>query len=128
MKGDDMSFWVFSAAGLLSLLWLIVHLTAGERTIALPLLKASELEMDVRETQYLCWHFTSVSIACMAGLFGAAAVMGTSALAVAGTALSLGFAIVGIGLVTLRGAKHSRVPQGWLFLPVAALGVLGLLA
>lgn len=123
-----MSFWFFSAAGGLSALWLAIHLTAGERDIAHPLLRAAELDPVVRETQYLCWHFTSVSIACMAGFFGMAALQASSTFAIAGLALAAGFALCGIFLVTIRGANHWLVPQGWLFAPVVLLGVLGLAA
>lgn len=123
-----MSFWFFSAASTLSAIWLVIHLTAGEREVGQPLLQAEELEDVVRETQYLCWHFTSVSIACMAGFFGLAAFWDVGVLAAAGLALASGFALCGIGLVTIRGASHRLIPQGWLFVPVAVLGLLGLLA
>ena len=56
------------AAGLLALVWLTVHIFVGGRQIARPLLTAPDLAPIVRETQYLCWHFTSVAIGSMAGL------------------------------------------------------------
>lgn len=123
-----MSFWFFMAAGMLSGVWLAVHLIAGGRDVAKPLLQASELDPVVRETQYLCWHFTSVTIACMAVFFLWSAITGTEALAAAGVILASGFAALGIGLVVLRKGKHLELPQGWLFAPVAAIGIAGLLA
>lgn len=122
-----MAFWMFTAAGMLAAFWLCVHLIAGGRDIAAPLLAAPDLAEDVRETQYLCWHFTSVAIASMAGFFLWAALAADPAYAVAGLVLSGGFAIVGIGLVVARRGKHLVTPQGWLFVPVAALGLAGLL-
>ena len=123
-----MSFWFLLTAGILSAVWLMVHLTAGERDVARPLLQSKELDSVVRETQYLCWHFTSLSIACISGFFFWSAMMSNTALAVAGVVLSVGFSVVGIGLVLLRGSKHLELPQGWLFVPVALLGLGGLLS
>ncbi len=121
-----MSFWFFMGAGTLSAIWLVVHLTAGGRDIARPILHSTDLAEVVRETQYLCWHFTSVSIACMAGFFISAAAADDHSLAIAGVALAGGFSISGIGLVALRKGNHFRLPQGWLFVPVVSLGLAGL--
>ncbi|MEL6841380.1 MAG: hypothetical protein AAFP85_19010 [Pseudomonadota bacterium] len=113
-------------AGALALIWLIVHLFVGGRQIARPLLTAPDLAPIVRETQYLCWHFTSVAIAAMAGLNLWAVIADDRAFAVAALILAAGFAVVGIGLVSRLGSRHSDLPQGWLFVPVAVLGLLGL--
>lgn len=118
-------FW--AAAGL-AVLWSGVHLVVGGREIARPMRAAPDLAPLVRDTQYLCWHFTSVTIGCMAGFFAWAAASGEEALAVAGTVLATGFVLVGVGLVVFVGGRHTDLPQGWLFLPVAALGVAGLLS
>lgn len=123
-----MSFWFFVAAGVLSGVWFVVHLIAGGRDIAQPVLQASELDPVVRETMYLCWHFTSVAIACITGFFLWSAMTGTETLAAAGAILASGLAVVGIGLVVLRKSKHLELPQGWLFVPVALIGLAGLVA
>ncbi|MEM1065450.1 MAG: hypothetical protein AAF771_15565 [Pseudomonadota bacterium] len=120
-----MSTLFFAAASALSALWLAVHVLVGGREIAHPLLRASALTATVRHTQYLCWHFTTVAIAAMAALFGAAAFLGETAFATSATLLAAGFFVVGVGLVIALGEHHTRLPQGWLFLPVAALGVAG---
>ena len=91
------------------------------------MLSATELDVVVRETQYLCWHFTSVSIACISGFFVASAWLGEDTFALVGTVLASGFVVSGIGLVQLRQASHLKMPQGWLFVPVALFGVLGLI-
>ena len=116
----------FLAASALATLWLFVHIFLGGRQIARQLLGATDLHPVVRDTQYLCWHFTTVGIAGMAGFNGWAALSGDASFAIAAAALALGFALTGIGLTVRIGARHKDLPQGWLFLPVAALGALGL--
>lgn len=116
---------LFLAAGGLSALWLVVHLFAGGPQIAKPLRETQELDSVARDTLYLCWHFTSVAIACMAGLFFWAALADSLAFATAGSVLATGFAVIGISLVIKVGGNHMQLPQGWLFVPVAALGLVG---
>ena len=123
-----MSFWTFIAAGGLSTIWLMVHLVLGGRDIVLPLLAASQLSPVVRDTQYLCWHFTSAAILCIAGFFFWAAFSASLAPAIAATMLAGAFTLTGIGLVALRGGSHLELPQGWLFLPITALGLVGILS
>lgn len=118
----------FASAGGLAAIWLTVHLFLGGREIARPLIHATALDPLVRHTQYLCWHFTSVAIACMSAFFVWAAVSGDQIIAIAGIALALGFFVVGVGLVMSMQEDHRKLPQGWLFLPVALLGILGLVA
>lgn len=113
------------AAGGLSAVWLLVHCFVGGRQVAQPLLASAALDPLVRNTQYLCWHFTSVAIASMAGFFLWSAWSGDAAYALAGTALALGFFVVGVGIVFGLKESHLKLPQGWLFLPVAGLGFLG---
>jgi hypothetical protein len=127
--GDsDMDDILFGAAGGLAAIWLAVHTFVGGRQIARPLVEAVELPPVVRHTQYLCWHFTTVAIACMAVFFLVAAITGIAAYATAATVLALGFFVVGVGLVVALGESHARLPQGWLFLPVAGLGMAGLVS
>ncbi|MEM6409802.1 MAG: hypothetical protein AAF700_15495, partial [Pseudomonadota bacterium] len=57
---------LFAVAGALAAIWLAVHFFIGGRQIARPLIEAGALPSVVRHTQYLCWHFTTVAIACMA--------------------------------------------------------------
>lgn len=118
---------LFGSAGALAAIWLAVHTFVGGRQIARPLLEATELPPVVRHTQYLCWHFTTVAIAAMAAFFLLAATTGLTAYATSATVLALGFLVVGVGLVFSLGEAHARLPQGWLFLPVAGLGLAGLL-
>lgn len=116
------NIYLWGASGL-STLWLLIHLFVGGREIARPLLQAARIKPIVRNTQYLCWHFTTVAIACMAGFYAQAVLSGEEAFAIAGTALAIGFFLIGVGLVTAMRANHLTLPQGWLFLPVALLGL-----
>ena len=117
-------FWL---AGASSAVWFAVHFFIGGRDIARPLMQARAIDPVVRHTQYLCWHFTSVTIATMAGFFFWSAYSEISAFAAAATVLALGFVVVGVGLVIGLKESHFKLPQGWLFLPVAGLGLFGLL-
>lgn len=116
----------FASAALVSFVWFLVHLFIGGKQVARPLLD-SDLDPMVLQTQYLCWHLTSATIAIMAILFAMAVWLATPAYGVAGLVLAAGFALVGIGMVPLRGWSYKTVPQGWLFVPVVALAAFGLL-
>lgn len=113
-------------AALLCAVWFAVHLFVGGKQVARPLLDDTHLTALVRETQYLCWHFTSVAIAAMSGFFFAALAMDEPAFAMAGTALAAGFSVVGVALVLRLEGGYRQLPQGWLFAPVTLLGLLGL--
>ncbi len=114
------------AAGGLAFVWLGLHLFAGGRQIMTPVLAAPDLDPIIRETQYLCWHFVSVTIALMAGFNLWAVIAADRSFAVAALVLAAGFAAVGIYLVMRLGSRHLDLPQGWLFVPVAVLGAFGL--
>jgi hypothetical protein len=81
----------------------------------------------VRDTLYICWHYTTVSIAMIAALFIWAGVSLNMMAAATATALATAFSLVGIALVLRQGARYRDLPQGWLFVPVAGLGGIGLL-
>lgn len=123
-----MTQWYFFASGGLSILWLAVHLFAGGKDIVRPLRDGSELPPMVRDTLYICWHFTSLSLAIMAALFLWTGATGNAAAGGLATIMAAGFAMIGIGLAIRQGANHLEVPQGWLFVPVASLGCIGLLS
>lgn len=118
---------VFALAGVLSLMWCVVHVVVGGREVARALRNSPHLDPTVRDTQYLCWHFTTVSIAAIAVFFTLALVQQENQYAIAGTILASGFSIVGIGLVFAIRQRQFALPQGWLFVPVAGLGAAGLM-
>jgi FtsH-binding integral membrane protein len=118
---------LFGAASLLSLAWFFVHLFFGGKDVARPLLVDEELPEMARQVLYVCWHFVSATIAVMAILFALAVLLNNPSYAVGGTLLAAGFALVGIAIGPLRGWRYSTIPQGWLFVPIAAMGAAGLL-
>ncbi len=119
---------LFFGAGAIAALWFLVHIFLGGRDIAGPLLASTELHPVVRDVNYICWHFVSVGIAGMAGFFLWAGYAGDTSLAMAGTLMAAGFTVTGVAIAFKQGASHLNVPQGWLFLPIAVLGIAGLLA
>ncbi|GAB5480570.1 MAG: hypothetical protein Pars92KO_03270 [Parasphingorhabdus sp.] len=123
-----MTSYLYALAAIISAIWFGVHLFMGGREIARPLRQSVELDPLVRDVQYLCWHFTTVSIAAMSLFFFLAYFLGQQPYAVAGTILAAGFTLTGIGLVSAIGQSHRKAPQGWLFAPITLLGLWGLLA
>ena len=117
----------FAMAAALSAAWFLVHLVMGGKQIARPLLANTSLDPIVRDTQYLCWHLTTAGIGVQAVLSALATGLNTPAYAVAGTLLAASFAATGIAIPPAVGQRFKAMPQGWLFVPVAALGVIGLL-
>lgn len=117
---------LFISASCLALLWLIVHLIAGGRQIIAPAWQVDALPPVVRNTLYLCWHFTSLAIFATAAVFGLAALGHDQVFAMVGIGLAAGFAVIGIGMQIALRDSFFDLPQGWLFLPVALLGIAGL--
>ena len=116
----------FLLAAALSALWCAVHLFAGGAQIADPLRRSTTLDPIVRDTQYLCWHLTTVSLAALALLFLAATAIPAHGLS--GTLLAAAFLVTGLWVARRTGQPLSRLPQGLLFLPVALLGLAGVLS
>lgn len=116
----------FSIAAALSLAWALVHLFVGGRQIARPLL-AAQMPVTARSTAWMCWHFVSVTLFLLATFFLAAA-FGSDDLGLAGTLIAAAFFFTGLWAKTMTGETFARLPQGWLFLPVALAGLWGLLA
>ena len=110
----------------LSALWFGVHLTLGERDVARPLRQSTALDAVARDTAFLCWHLVSVTLALMAAFFLMGAFL-ADAYIWAGVLLAAGFAAVGVILPLCISAPYARLPQGWLFVPVVALGLYGAL-
>ncbi len=119
------TFLVLAAS--LSVLNTGLHLFAGGREIARPLLEARSLPDNVRCVQYFCWHIATLALALQAAVFGVAAFMPDQmALAIVGTAFAAAIALLGIVLPPFLKISYKTMPQGWLFVPVSALGLAGL--
>ncbi len=118
---------LFAAAGGIAALWLVVHLILGGKEVERPLRASTVLDPVLRDTLHLCWHCVTVTVAIMAVLFLLAVLTSRADFALAGTILAGGFSLVGIALAPAVGAHFRDLPQGWLFLPIAVLGMAGLL-
>jgi hypothetical protein len=125
-----MNRWLLSA-GLLALFTAAVHVVAGGRGIAAPLL-ASTLAEVPRITLYGVWHLVSLVLA----LSGAALLLAARPRALAPArwmvafigALWLGFGLVLLGIAALQpgGGWWLKLPQWLLLMPVGALALAAL--
>ncbi|MEP0069821.1 hypothetical protein [Pyruvatibacter sp.] len=124
-----MNTFLAIAAGL-SLFNLALHFFMGGRSIARPLLNDQNLTTEVKYVLYYCWHLVTLAIALQAGLFAVAvlypAMPEVNALVVTGTLFAASFAALGIFMAPALKISYSVLPQGWLFVPVAVCGVVGL--
>lgn len=112
------------AAAFLSLLWTLVHVVLGGAQVERPLARAP-LPAAVRETAVMVWHMISAVLIVLTGLLGWAAWSGDGTAAVAGGLLAAALCLSGLGTALLRRTGFALLPQGWLFLPVAALAFAG---
>ncbi|MEL6679643.1 MAG: hypothetical protein AAFQ51_13140 [Pseudomonadota bacterium] len=121
-------FEPFLVAGVVNLLWCAVHVFIGGPAVARPLVLSTELGDAPKITQYYCWHLVTLTLA-LTGLGFLSVGLGYAGqpLGLFLTVLSAGFAALGLALAPLWRFSYSVLPQGWLFVPVTALGVWGLL-
>lgn len=117
---------LFSAAALLSLIWLGVHLIMGGREIAAPLRASRELRAVVADTAYVAWHMTSAAILIVAVFFGLSVMTGDHSFALSGSLLAFGLSAAGVFVLWHTGQSSRVLPQGWLFVPIWMLGLAGL--
>ena len=117
-----------SIAAVLSVGIALLHTFMGGRHIAAPLL-AANMASTPKYTSYFCWHIVTLTLAGMAVLFGYAAFTPTAVQA-GWTAVVLAGSIAALGIVMVPVMKLSyrNHPQGWLFVPVAAIGFWGCLS
>lgn len=116
----------FGVAALLSAAVFLIHTFLGGRTIAVPLLKAKDLHPVPKLTSYYCWHIVTITLAIIAGMFAYAA-YSTDGIDLGWTAtlLTLGYCLLGLWVPVRNNQKYQNMPQGWLFLPIVIMGVLG---
>lgn len=117
------------AAALLAAATTLIHLVLGGREIARPLLRAPDFPNVPRYTLYYCWHLVSITLAGMALAFLFAALPGGSRLL--GWFGTIGAAMFALLCLVINRRFRRRAwhhPQWALFLPIAAIGLAGLLA
>ncbi len=121
-----MNIWL-AAAALVSLATALIHIFAGEREIARPLLRASDLASVPKHTQFYCWHIVSIVLLAMAAGYGYGSFEPTAiALNVMLTGLAASFALWNIGLILWKRLSPKHMIQWALFLPISGLGIAGL--
>ncbi|MFO6465589.1 hypothetical protein ACK8OR_14435 [Jannaschia sp. KMU-145] len=113
-------------AGAIAAVWAAVHVWIGGREVARPLRADRTMPPVVRETMWMCWHMVTSALVTMAVLLLWGGWSGRTDLVLAGTLLAAAVSVGGIMAIPVLGTTIRRLPQGLLFLPVAALGVQAL--
>lgn len=122
-----MNFWLLSASVLTAAIWAI-HTFLGGRSVAHPLILATDLEPVPKWTQYYCWHMVTITLAVMSiGLGYAALVSDASEVALLIGLLAVAFSVFGLLLPPRVKVSYVEMPQGFLFLPVVGLVTIGLI-
>lgn len=116
-----MAFWIpaIFAASIA-----VIHIVAGGREIARPLLHQGTLSPSVTLTHYYCWHMATISLIGLAGCYAYAAVSQDGRiLAAFATLIAFAFCIWGFILVLWKRQRHRDMPQWVLFLGLTASGI-----
>jgi len=124
-----MTNWLILSSGVLAAVTAVIHVVAGGKDVARPLLKSS-MDDVVKLTLYACWHIVSVSLvlSSLALLASGVGLVNAPSLVAFISTLWLLFGVVFV-VVTLGVARPRgllRLPQWILLLPVGFLGLWGL--
>lgn len=122
-----MNGW-FVAAAALSAFACGLHVVAGGREAARPLLAARDLDRFAKFTNYYCWHLVTIVLAAMAVAFGYSARLGAATdLALFATGIAFLFAIWSLVMIAKFRLPPLRFAQWALFVPIGLLGLAGVL-
>jgi hypothetical protein len=114
-------------AALLSLIGVLAHELLGAPKVLGPL-KTSGLADSIVWLHHFSWHVGSVAVLAMIALFLLAVTQADGfAYAAVATAMSLGFAALGIGLAVFGSRALWRTPAPYPWTLVAIIGATGLL-
>lgn len=116
--------WAIWTAAALSFAWFGVHTFVGGRQVARPFRDLEDLDHTLMATMWMCWQMVTATLFLMAVLFVMGAIV-APAYAMAGAILSAGIAVAGIIAPLALGTTFKVLPQGWLFVPGAVLGLYG---
>lgn len=123
----EVSDILYLAAAGLALLGVLLHEIAGSRKVLGPL-KGSGLPDGVIWLHHFSWHVSSVAVLAMIALFLLAVWHPAgSAFAAVATAMSAGFALLGISLAIFGNRALWRTPAPYPWTLVALVGGAGLL-
>ena len=117
--------FAYSASGLAAV-WLVVHFILGGRDVAGPLRRNTQMPDVVRVTTWMCWHMVTACIALLAVLPVLAIMTDMPGLMISAMLLASALAIAGIAAQFILQTGFKKLPQGWLFVPVAILAGLAL--
>lgn len=123
-----MNMFLLSAAAMCAVTTFI-HCYFGGKTIAVPLLRARDIEDVPRYTNYYCWHIVSVTLAAMSAAYLWAAISPAAVeAAIIAQMLAVSFMVWGIGLVIWKKQSFRQMPQWVLFAAISVVGGAGLMA
>ncbi len=122
-----MNKWHLTSGVWLAVIFL-AHFFGGTAEVAVPLLAANDIGETVKYLNYYCWHLVSITLLLMSvGMIRAAFSAFGRDVAILITALAAAFGLWGIALPIMVEQPYIEMPQGWLFVPVALLGWVGIL-
>lgn len=105
----------------------LLHILAGGRFIAQPLLASTGLGEIPKYTNYYCWHIVSIVLLTMAVGYAYCGLDPQAvALAVVLTGLAASFALWSGLLIVWKKLNPLHMLQWMLFLPITLLGLAGL--
>ncbi|MEL7542898.1 MAG: hypothetical protein AAGJ70_03905 [Pseudomonadota bacterium] len=121
-----MNLWL-CVASLLSLAICLLHVFAGGRVAAQPLLASEDLGFVAKQTNYYCWHLVTLAIAAIGLALGYVAWSPEAVeLGWFAVGLAASFAVWSFVLGSMRGRAYLALPQWMLFLAVVVPGVIGM--
>ncbi len=124
-----MSNWPIFTSGLLAGITFLIHLFAGGKDVARPLLD-SDIATEVKLTLYACWHLVSVALLLSSTALlasGSGLILATGMVAFISVLwLLFGAVFLVITLVVARPGGLFRFPQWILLVSGGGLGLWGL--
>jgi hypothetical protein len=116
-------YW--AAAGF-SLIGVLAHEALGAPMVLPPLLE-TDLPPEVIWLHHFSWHVGSIAVAAMIAMFiYAACKPGNAPMAFIATAMSVGFALLGIGLAVFGNGVVWETPAPYVWALIAVIGGVGL--
>ena len=121
------NIWLLSAA-ILAFVACLLHLFAGGKVAARPLLADEKFNHIAKYTLWYAWHnVTLMLLGISVMLLIAAFIPQQIALAIAAVLLVASVFLLSLAMIIKFRLKFLQFPQWLLFLPVLGLGIIGLL-
>ena len=121
-----MTSWLFRAAAFLAALGLLAHELLGAPMV-LPPLEEAAIPTEIVWLHHFSWHVGSVAVAVMASMFLYASFRPCNLVVAAfATAISIGFACLGIALAMFGNEALWGTPAPYVWTIIASLAGLGI--